>query len=548
MRSVAGLPGSRMLVRALALTMLMTLSLGSVTTNGLAATAAGHDEVIAQGVAPMPSKPVTWRVVRKQTQPKDVSVVSTQLGFTLAGDDSFVVSNLATRSQVILDPGEAAFHQAGAKETRQSFDDRAVAYFEIELVSAADARKAGTLDGGRLLFAGDSFTMPQGTRQLELSRDVLRRGETGSFVGSRTPMLLFVTSGTLSVTDRSGEAREIAAGKAALVSGNLSVQGEDGGATYVVARVGRSVPETAETPTPKPPCASDSAPACAPSPPVTPTQVPTAVPTQAPTEASSAPTGTFRITIFSCPQGVDPTQSPEGCQPGQSADGGYIQINQGEIVASGQKFMISDGSRDGDAYVLAGVPAATYAIKGFAKPGADAVLYMAPPAEAGQDAWMVTIGAGATVSVNAYWFDPNTLGSSTATSNNAGTGSGGQGQLALWFYDCPAGTDPTSNESLGACQRTDDQYGFFLTDTQGSGDSYATSDASRNNGGYIFTIPASVYQLSAQNVPADIDVYVVGNDVAGGGRNIAIHVVAGATSNVSIYLVPAGGADASSNG
>jgi hypothetical protein len=538
MISDAGLSGRRALARLLATLLMTALVLAQATTGGLAAPATSHVEVIAQGVAPMPTESVTWRVVRRQARPaNEATSASTRLGFTLADADSFVVTDEATRAQVILDPGEAAFHRDGAKETRQSFDERPAAYFDIELVAATDARKQSTLNGGRLLFAGDSFTMPQGTRQLELSRDVLRGGETGSFVGSRTPMLIFVTAGDLSVTDRSGKAHEIAAGKAALVSGNLTLQGgQSDGASYVVARVGRSLPEAKQASTPT--RTSTPEPARTP--------VPTAAPTQAPTEAPSAPTGTFRITIFSCPQGVDPTQSPEGCQPGQSADGGYIQINQGEIVASGQKFMISDGARDGDAYVLEDVPAATYAIKGFTKPGADAVLYMAPPAEAGQDAWMVTIGAGQTVSVNAYWFDPNTLGSSNTSSN--GTANGGTGQLALWFYACPAGTDPTSNQSLGACQSTDDPYGFFVTDTQGNGDTYATSDASRNNGGYIFDIPASVYQVSAQNVPATVEVYVMGNDVAGGGRTIAIHVVAGATSNVSIYLVPAGSADDSLQG
>lgn len=82
----------------------------------------------------------------------------------------------------------------------------------------------------------------------------------------------------------------------------------------------------------------------------------------------------------------------------------------------------------------------------------------------------------------------------------------------------------------------------------GSGDrTVGIADARRNNGGYVLTIPALVYQHSAQNVPGDIDVYVVGNDVAGGGRNIAIHMVPGATSNVSIYLVPAGSADTAFN-
>lgn len=503
------------LARIATILLLAALSLLQATTSGLAATVARQPQVIAQGVAPMPTVPVTWRVARMQAQPAArAKAASRTLGFTLAGKDPFLVTDQATKAQVILDPGEASFHQEGARDLRQSLAAQPADYIDIDLIVAGDARREATVGDSQVLFAGESFTMPTGTRQLELSRDVLRGGETGSFVGSKTPMLLFVTEGSLSVTDRSGTVRDLAAGKAALVSGDLALRaGQTDGATYVVARVGRSVP-----------VATSAA-----------ARVKMPAPTPMPTQAASQPTGTLRFTIYSCPQGVDPSQSTDNCQPGQSADGGYVQINQGEIVASGQTFMIGDGARDGDAYVLAGIPAATYAIKGFTKPGAGAVLYFAPPAEAGQDAWMVSLGTGQTISLNAYWYDPSTLGDSSSSSSVA------SGQLALWFYSCPAGTDPTSNQSLSACQQTDDPYGFSISLLQqDTSQTYATSDASRSNGGYVFDgIPAGVYQLSAQSVPGDVQIYVLGNDVAGGGANVVLHVAQDSSSNVSIYMMPA---------
>lgn len=500
-----------LLLRPVAMLALVALAVLQTAATGLAA-GNGHVEVIAQGVAPMPSVPVTWRIVQRQALPaSQARAAKATLGFALAGQESFLITDQATKRQVILDRGEAAFHADGASELRQSLSDRAAGYLDIDLVAADAAQSNATIGDGTLVFAGNSFTMPQGTRQIELSRDVLRGGESGTFVGSKTPMLLTVTDGTISVTDRSGTPRELRTGNAALVSGNLTLKGGAGsGGTFVVARVGRTVPH------------ASTAPAA------------TTTPTPAPTQAASQPTGTLRISIFSCPQGVDPSHSTDGCQPGQSAAGGYVQINQGEIVASGQKFMVSDGARDGDAYVLANIPAATYAIKGFTKPGEGAVLYFTPPAQAGQDAWMVKLGAGQTVSINGYWYDPNTVGSST----DNGNANGQTGQLALWFYNCPAGTDPTDNASLSACQQGDDPYGIGIVDTQGTG-SYSTADASRNNGGYTFTIPASVYQLTGKT-PSDVDIYVFGDNVAGGGSNVAINVPAGATTNVSIYSVPVG--------
>lgn len=517
--------------RLVAIVALAVLSLLQ-TTGGLAA-GNGHAEVIAQGVAPMPTVPVTWRVVQRQALPASQAKAATRtLGFTVASQGSFLITDQVTKRQVILDPGEAAFHGEGDRDLRQSLGNQPVTYDDLDLIVADSAQSDATIGAGKLVFAGDSFTMPRGIRQLELSRDVLRAGERGTFVGSKTPMLIFVAAGGVAVTDATGTRRDLTAGDAALVSGNLALAGASAtGGTYVVARVGRSVPQVSSAP------ATQKTPA--------PTAVPTRATTPAPTQAVSQPTGTLEITIYSCPQGVDPSQSTDGCQPGQSADGGYVQINQGEIVASGQKFTISDGARNGDAYVLANIPAATYAVKGFTRPGEGAVLFFTPPAEAGQDAWMVTVGAGQTVSINGYWYDPNTVGSSQDNGNASGqNGQNGQsGQVAFWFYACPAGTDPTSNADLAACQQTDDPYGFGIVDTQGSGASYSTADGSRNSGGYVLTIPASVYQLTGA-VPDGVAVYVLGDNVAGGGTSVDINVVAGASTNVSIYIAP----DSSGNG
>lgn len=189
------------------------------------AAAAVRQAQVIEGVAPMSTVPVTWRIVHRQAQPAaSARAASRTLGFTLTARDSFLITDQATKQQVILDQAK------------------------------------GTIGDGDLVFAGDGFTMPKGTRQLALSREIMRGGETSSFVGSKTPMLIFVTDGSLTVTDRSGSPRTLNAGKAALVSDNLALN-------------------------------------------------------------AAKADGALRVTTFSCPQGVDPSQSTDGGQPGQDAAG-----------------------------------------------------------------------------------------------------------------------------------------------------------------------------------------------------------------------------------
>jgi hypothetical protein len=265
------------------LALVVALSLGVLGT--FAATgpdgpspAQGHAEVIAQGVVPLPSPRASWRIESVSAPlPDQAASQSWPLGFVLADNGAILVSDHATGHLSRLADGEASFVRNQTTQTRTSLGSTAATYDELALLPAG-TEKAVT-DGSKLVFQSDAFSVPQGDHDLDLVRDVLAPGESGKLADQGTPVLVLATNGSLTVkTSADAVARTLAAGKAGLFTGSLTISASGNAhATYIAAVIGPEVKL-----------------------PVT------------PTATAAPPTGTTEATVLACPEGYDASgQSPD---------------------------------------------------------------------------------------------------------------------------------------------------------------------------------------------------------------------------------------------
>jgi hypothetical protein len=110
------------------------------------------------------------------------------------------------------------------------------------LVALVPGDQATDDAGDQLIFAADGFAAPDGSRDLDLVRDVLQQDETTSLDDSGYPILILVTSGELEI-DSGGEPQTLAAGEAATFEGALDLTGAGLGETvFVAAVIGPDVP------------------------------------------------------------------------------------------------------------------------------------------------------------------------------------------------------------------------------------------------------------------------------------------------------------------
>ncbi|MBW3631996.1 MAG: hypothetical protein KY456_03105 [Chloroflexi bacterium] len=229
--------------------------------------ALGQASVIAHGVAAMPSGEVGWRV-RLATASEELDQASRNApGFVLADQGALLVNELESNRQTRLASGEAAFIPLQAPLQEIPLGDGTVSYYRIDLVAADAVSDPGN---DQLVFIGEPFTSPGGSRDLDLVRDVLDADESldlalGSYAA---PALLLVTSGALELVpadNPSAQPVRLPAGQGAAIGGDVIARAGDGvEATFVTAIVGPEVPPilaqeaatATPTPTPTPELAS----------------------------------------------------------------------------------------------------------------------------------------------------------------------------------------------------------------------------------------------------------------------------------------------------
>ncbi len=249
----------------------------------------------------------------------------------------------------------------------------------------------------------------------------------------------------------------------------------------------------------------------------------------------TASAGTLSITIFDCPEGVDPAAGgTEECAPGADDFGAAVERLDDTGELSGEVIALGDAARDGDAYVLEGLPPAVYALQGFGPVNPDIAFYAAPPAEAGPNGYVIEVPAGETIELEVYRFTPESGGGETGT-------------VVLTVFDCPPGVDATVDAS--ECTPIDDPYLFYLFDTDSLEIVAFTDDAGRDGDAYVFELEPGTYGIGSDNVPAGVLVAAGGDAVTTqDGAQITIAAGATASADVFTYVLDEGAVDTDGDG
>ena len=176
--------------------------------------ATGHAEVIAHGVAQMPSDEIAWRVVRDDAEPlNDAEPRERAVGFTLADEGAILVNDISAGTQTRLAAGEAAFVPEGAQQQRSSLGADTVPYIRIAIVPEAQAEET---DDDTLIFGSDSFAAPDTElgHDIDLIRDVLEPGESTSVAAGETPALVLATRGSITLSSAANDGAQLDEGSA----------------------------------------------------------------------------------------------------------------------------------------------------------------------------------------------------------------------------------------------------------------------------------------------------------------------------------------------
>ena len=266
------------LVLACALCSLPGLSLvtRALQSGEIFSPASGHAQVIAQGVTSMPDE-AAWRVVFHSIDPGGAAELSAGgPGFILV-DTGGVIVEEGTRS-TLLAPAEAAFH-ASPTSRLIPIGERPTGVFALDLVPPDAVANAGD---GIPVFASDPFSAPDGTRDIDLVRDLLEPGESTTVIGNEAPVLVLVTLGAVRAEATDGSAASLRVGEASTFSGDVVLTAEGQvPSTVIAAVIGREAPVAAVAGTPGA------------------TPVPVSV-------------GSVQVTAYACPPLVEPDQASPG--------------------------------------------------------------------------------------------------------------------------------------------------------------------------------------------------------------------------------------------
>jgi hypothetical protein len=204
---------------------------------------AGTEQTIAQGLAAFDDfEDGVWRIT--EIEPLEMSeassVVAPYFGFIYQVDGTSVIRNDVTAKRARLEPGEAYFLSAGDGYTRYREEDASRAWLIEVVPNGADESDAA----GTVIFTTDSIDgFPADTRDMELVANHVLGESGGGIADFEVDGLLFVTVGTLDVTDAEGEFQLIAPG-AILLTGSVTISNSSGEpASYVLAKIGPSVEE-----------------------------------------------------------------------------------------------------------------------------------------------------------------------------------------------------------------------------------------------------------------------------------------------------------------
>lgn len=169
-----------------------------------------------------------WRIGSVTAAPGSTAEFGTfGTGFAVGYNDPVIVAERWTAQSTMLHPGQVQFHTANSTLRVSSTRTTGVAYLDFDLT--ADIPGPGTA------WSGELFTAPTGTHNIQLTRDVMRAGETGTFAPvNDLSYMLFLSAGSLQITDAQGTVTKLTAEIAKELHGHISLlAGSPDGATWM---------------------------------------------------------------------------------------------------------------------------------------------------------------------------------------------------------------------------------------------------------------------------------------------------------------------------
>jgi hypothetical protein len=216
--------------------------------------ARGQASVIAQGITALPVGEVGWRVRLATAATASDQTARDAPGFLLVDQGTLQVNDVEAGRRARLAAGEAVFLPAPTTQQEIPLGTAPASFYRIELVASSEIDDEGA---DQLVFIGEPFTSPGGTRDLDLVHEALDADESVDLEleSYAAPSLLLVTAGTVElVPANTPEAAPVRlpAGQGAGLSGNVIARAADGAeATFVTVIVGPEIPpDQAQQPTP----------------------------------------------------------------------------------------------------------------------------------------------------------------------------------------------------------------------------------------------------------------------------------------------------------
>ncbi|MGH2613937.1 MAG: hypothetical protein ACRDJC_01755 [Thermomicrobiales bacterium] len=223
---------------------LLGISIARGQATDVPSPAQGHASVVAQGVAEMPAEDLAWRVTLASDVPVSDRPARATPGFLLVAEGSLLLSETDATGQTRLASGEAAFLPPAEGFQEALMGAGLGSYYRIDIVPATEVNDAAS---DAMVFVGQPFVSPQGSRDIDLVRDVLADGETVNLAldTQAAPVLFLVTAGTVELVPAGNETAApvaLPAGQGAALGGDVIVTATGGaGATLVTATIGPDV-------------------------------------------------------------------------------------------------------------------------------------------------------------------------------------------------------------------------------------------------------------------------------------------------------------------
>ena len=306
-----------------------------------------YAQVIAQGLAAFdPGVVYVWRVREVSPPLEEEAGPGETLAYSFLWQraGTTIVRSEDTLRRVRLELGEAFYQSLGLVFTRFRIGDTPSRAWIIEIVPAdSDPTQ---LEGEVVFTSQEMNTVPAGTWDLELVRNVLGPGEAAVVAGHTGPALVLPTFGTIEAFSAAGEPTTLEVGAGQLSVGSLALRNPgDEPASYLVAMIGDRVLEPGETPEPETTgAAPDGTPAATAAPPADADTDGDGV-----TDADETAAGTAADNPDSDDDGVlDGEEAGFGCDP-LSADTDEDQLPDGDEVDFETDCQVIDS--DGDGYV-----------------------------------------------------------------------------------------------------------------------------------------------------------------------------------------------------